>query len=99
MISLERDDDKENSPKEARIRFWRPRRLFLDVLKDRDRPFLREVDCGALLHVRDLAEMGQMFRLHNLSMLTEVNHLHTGIHFLIFSQENFFCAESFDVHL
>ena len=52
---------------------WQPSYPVLVVLQDQDRPFLCDVHCDALLHIRKVTEVGRMFGLHEifLSLLTD----------------------------
>ena len=59
-------DDACDSQKYSRCSVWQPSYPVLVVLQDRDRPFLCEINCDALLHVRNLAEVGRMFGLPDL---------------------------------
>ena len=61
-------DDACDSQKYSRCSVWQPSYPVLVVLQDRDCPFLCEVHCDALLHVRNLAEVGRMFGLPDLSL-------------------------------
>ena len=64
---VEHDDDEQNSQQYSRSRVWLPSHpVLVVVLHDRESPFLLEVHCGALLHVQNLGEIGQMFGLHYL---------------------------------
>ena len=68
LYFLEHDDAKCDSQKYSRCRVWLPSHpVLVVVLEDRESPFLCEVHCNALLHVRNLAEVGRMFGLHLLN--------------------------------
>ena len=68
LLFVESDDAKQ-FPEYTKSRTWSPRHLvFVFVLQDLDRPFLRDVHCGVLLRVRNLAEIGRMFGLHDLCL-------------------------------
>ena len=85
----------KNSQKYSRSRICLPSHLVLfAVLQDLD-----EVDCSALLHVRDLTENGQIIYTSQISPANVTGppeHGHTKF-VCLFRQEDFFCVESLDM--
>ena len=81
----------------SKSRTWSPRHLvFVFVLQDLDRPFLREVHCGVVHRVRNLAVIGRMFGLHDLYLPGLRNFLRTGKRISsLYPEENNFWVESF----
>ena len=78
LLCTENDCGKQNSQKYSRSRIRLPSHLVLFIVRqDQDHPLLLEVDCSALLHVRDLAEV-RYSHFHCLFLPILLNHVRTG---------------------
>ena len=85
----------------SKSRTWSPRHLvFVFVLQDLDRLFLREVHCGVLHRVRNLAVLGRMFGLHDLCLSSLRNYLRTEKRISsLFPEENNFWVGSINLNM